>query len=201
VVESQDSTRVLVNGGGVVVFRLLCGAASRIARVEVPEGQVLSTDVGGVDDHLVEVAVWRAHPSGLNTNDTLKSQFNAPHFVMDLIPCESSQVFVGPCVRTKLVTLRIDLLDLRLVVVDTSPVVAVDEESSLSTGIAEGVADGGHVVVWPVIEGEGNRIWNSTGVEGSSSPLEESRYSGVGRFRFGYGVSKGGGGKSKENRE
>ena len=62
--------------------------------------------------------------------------------------------------RTKLVTLSIDALNLRLVVasskhqilqrvtttyqghiLDAIPVVTVDEECSLSTGVAEGVAD------------------------------------------------------------
>ena len=34
---------------------------------------VLSTGGGGESDLVVDVAIRRAHPSGLNTNDTLQS--------------------------------------------------------------------------------------------------------------------------------
>jgi len=90
VVEGQERTWVPVGEVAVHVFRLFCCSASSISRVEVPESQVLSTGVGGGDDLVVEPAVRRAHPGGLNTDDTLQGQFNAPHFVIELVPRESS---------------------------------------------------------------------------------------------------------------
>jgi len=82
---------------------------------------------------------------------------------------------VGPGVRAKLVALSIDLLDLRLIVIDAGPIQAVDEEGSLGTGVVEGIADVDHVVIWPVIEGKCDRVGHRAGVEGRSGTLEKSR--------------------------
>lgn len=90
-VESQDISWVLRNGGIVPSFRLCWRDAIGIAGDEIPEshwniifGQskndyhheksrtVLSMGVGCGDDLIVHATIRRAHPSGLNTNDTLQ---------------------------------------------------------------------------------------------------------------------------------
>jgi len=101
---------------------------------------------------------------------------------------------------SKLVTLSINMLDLRLVVVDAIPIPTVDEESSLSTGVVEGIGNVGHEVIWAVIEGEGNLVGYSASREDHSSTLEEGSYRSLVRNRFGFGYGMGKDGSNGEKK-
>lgn len=83
-VQSENAAGVLVCNLVVSVYALLSRGPERIARIEVPDCDVLTASPGNFKHEIVVVAEGRAHEGRLYTADSLEGQFNSLHLVMDL---------------------------------------------------------------------------------------------------------------------
>lgn len=83
VVQSQDVLRLLVGDGLVRVLDLLDGSGGGVARVEVPDDDLLAVGGGDFAGSFVVAAVGRANVVGFDAEDLLESRVGLGHFLLD----------------------------------------------------------------------------------------------------------------------
>lgn len=113
------------------------------------------------------------------SDDTHESVVESPHLGLDGAVAKSGEIWVRPGVRTDLVALVDHTLNersLRPISDGSTPVLAVDEESSLDTTRRKIVQKVGGEVVWAVIESESELARNSAAVD----PLAVRNWAGLG---------------------
>jgi hypothetical protein len=83
VVKSQKRVRTLVGNGLVRLLTLIGRRARRVARVKVPESDLLAADSGSLSDEVVIVTVRGTHPGWRCTEDASHGELDFPHFVVN----------------------------------------------------------------------------------------------------------------------
>jgi len=90
---------------------LCCSGSSRIARIEVPDDDLLSATSGSLAHEVVVAAIGRSNEGGRDTDDALQSLIDTAHLGSDLCQRELREVLVGPGVRCDHVSLTVGILD------------------------------------------------------------------------------------------
>lgn len=184
VVESEDGAGV---GGNlsVVVCHDGGGIVLPVVGVEVPKGDGLASDSGNFLHHVIVVSEGRTDECRVCPSDLHDCLFDEPELVMELVPVESVEVFVGPSVGGDLMTLVIGELDpgSLIFIVDAAslatPVVAVEEEGALAPCGGQSVGDLVEVPPRTVIEGKGCSARDSAGSDNFTRGSLEKLLEGV----------------------
>jgi len=159
-VKGQDGRGMF--GDGTVILSLALGdsGAGRIARVKVPEDDLLPTLVGNLTNKVVVAAIRRPHERGSDTQDPLESLVNAPHLTPDLVLVKGGEIRVRPRMGRDLVARFVGILDTLDAVstIDTIIVVSVPEECSLGTSSDQGVGDILEINVRAIIKGQSDIV-------------------------------------------
>jgi hypothetical protein len=111
VVKSQNSRRMHFCEFIVSLLALSCSRSSRIARIEVPGNEFLTTTMGDLAYEVVIVAVGRSREGGSDADDAIKGVFDTAHLGVYIFCRECREVLMGPGVRCNHVSLAVGKLD------------------------------------------------------------------------------------------
>jgi len=94
VVERQDGARMLCCDVGIKLLALVGCHADRVARIEVPQGDLLPALRRNLTDAVVVLAVRRAHERGIHADDSLQRLVEERELAVDLVRVQRGEVLV-----------------------------------------------------------------------------------------------------------